>query len=102
MTQYQAACILGDWSDGVKSLGQIIEDISSKATSSNALQNDYFMHYTLRALEFPASNPNFAVIYKIVDKLIEEFPITELPPPQFDNWDILSFKYRNQDRNSNN
>ena len=101
LTRYQAACILGDWSDGVKSMGQIIKDISSKATSSNATRNDYFMHYTLRALELPASNPNFGLIYKMVDKLIKEFPITELPPPQFNNWSILSFKYRNQDRKSN-
>ena len=78
-------------------MGQIIKDISSKATSSNATRNDYFMHYTLRALELPASNPNFGLIFKMVNKLQEEFPLQELAPPQFANWNILSFKYKNMD-----
>ena len=97
LTRYQAACILGDWSDGVKSMGQIIKDISSKATSSNATRADYFMHYTLRALELPAANPNFGLVYKMVDTLIAEFPLEELPPPQFTEWSILSFRYKNID-----
>merc|ERR1712154_374971 len=67
----------------------------------NATRNDYFMHYTLRALELPASNPNFGLIYKIIDKLILEFPKSELPPPIFANWNILSFKYRNTDKENN-
>ena len=95
LTRYQAACILGDWSVGVRSMGQIIKDISSKATSSNATRNDFFMHYTLRALELPASNPNFGLIFKIVDKLIAEFPKSEMAPPIFANWNILSFRYKN-------
>eukprot|EP01083_Nonionella_stella_P193892 715548_1 len=99
LTKYQAACILGDWEEGIKTAGQIIRDISNKATSSTATRNDYFMHYTLRALEMPASNPNFGLIYKIVEKLINEFPLSLLPPPVFANWNILSFKYKNVEKN---
>eukprot|EP01084_Bolivina_argentea_P079058 143465_1 len=101
LTRYQAACILGDWEEGVRTTGQLIKDLSSKATASTATRNDFFMHYTLRALELPASNPNFGLIYKIVDRLLAEFPKTEQPPPVFTNWSILSFKYRNTDYKNN-
>ena len=56
------------------------------------------MHYTLRSLELPASNPNFGLIYKIVDKLQKEFKYQELPPPIFINWNILQFRYKNTDQ----
>ena len=97
LTKYQAACILGDWQNGVKTVGQIIKDISSKATATNATRSDYFMHYTLRALELPASNPNFGLIFKIVDKLQSEFAISEMQRPIFANWNIpWSFVYNAQ------
>ena len=98
LTKYQAACILGDWKDGVKTVGQRLKALSANAASSGtATRNDYFMHYTLRALELPSSNPNFGLMYKIVDKLEAEFPPFDLPPPQFGSWQILSFKYRNSE-----
>jgi len=97
LTKFQAACILGDWKDGVKAVGQRIKALSSAAASSGAgaSRSDYLMHYTLRALELPASNPNFGLMLRIVDKLEAEFPPFDLPPPCFTNWNVLSFKYRN-------
>merc|ERR1719295_182632 len=97
LTKFQAACILGDWKDGVKTVGQRLKALASNAGTAGGAttRSDYFMHYTLRALELPASNPNFGLLYKIVDKLETEFPALDLPPPQFGKWNILSFKYKN-------
>jgi len=103
LTKYQAACILGDWKDGVKTVGQRLKALSNNGATAGGgsgaatTRSDYFMHYTLRALELPTSNPNFGLMYKIVDKLEAEFPPMDLPPPQFGSWSILSFKYKNSE-----
>jgi len=95
LTQFQAACILGDW-EGVQTLGAQIEALSKTATSATAPRNDYLMHYTLRALELPSSNPNFGLMLKLVEKLKAEFDPLTISPPIFAEWRMLSFKYRNR------
>jgi len=97
MTRFQAACVLGDWQDGVKHVGSTIKALGSGGGSS---KTDYFMHYMLRALEMPMSNPNFGLVYHCVDRLQREFAALEAPPPMFGSWSVLSFKYRNTDARS--
>ena len=63
LTRYQAACILGNWTE-VKSVGRKLQQIADSSAHVSPKDN-YMLNYTLRAMEMPQSNANFGQMYKL-------------------------------------
>lgn len=109
LTRFQTACILGQWSDVYRMAAHIrrlikgknIEQSSTPGNDESLLpRSDYFMYYTLRAMEQPTSNPNFSIIYQSLPYLEQEFgPPSMLAPPVFTTLHVYQYRYRNVDEN---